>query len=123
MAVLALDHDPRVLPALGVVHGQDDDAAVVADDVALVLVAAGLDDLVVADAEERALVDDFRADELRALGHDDGLEAPGALLVCFLLGFLLFGVLELGGFGGLGFHYLCGLGLFGGFGGFCCLGL
>jgi len=53
MTVLPLDHDPWILPALRRIHGHDDHAAVVADHVALVPVAAGLNDLVVENAEQR----------------------------------------------------------------------
>ena len=60
-----------------------DDAAVVADHVALVRVAARLNQLVVVDAEQRPLINHLGAEQLRPFGHDDGLEALRALLCLF----------------------------------------
>ena len=69
VTVLALDDDPGIFLVFRAVDGQDDHAAVVADDVAFALAAAGLDQLVVEHAEERALIDDHRAEQLLLLRH------------------------------------------------------
>ena len=66
MAVLALDHDPGIFLAFGAIEGEDDHAAVVANDIALAVLAAGLDQLVVPHAKERALVDDCGAETCSA---------------------------------------------------------
>ena len=63
VAVLALEDDVGVGGVLGLVDGEDDDRAVVADDVALVDEAAGLLDLVGVDGEDLALVGELGGDE------------------------------------------------------------
>jgi len=89
VAVLTLDDDERILLTLRVVDGEDDDGAVVPDDVALDGREAGLEDLVLVDAEERPLVGHFgRADGRGFAGFDlelsfYGYDRVGCLL--FLL--------------------------------------
>ena len=61
-----------------VVDGEDDDGAVVADDVARGGDAAGLDDFVGGDGEDFALVDDFGGERAGFAGELRGL-AGGAL--------------------------------------------
>ena len=63
VAVLALEDDLRVVGVLRFVDGEDDDGAVVADDVAGVDIAAGLFDLVGDDGEDLAFVSEFGGDE------------------------------------------------------------
>ncbi len=68
VAVLALDDDVGVGGIFGFVDGEDDDGAVVADDVADVDGAAGLLDGVGEDGEDFAFVGEFGRDEARPGG-------------------------------------------------------
>ncbi len=71
----------------GLVDGEDDDGAVVADDVADVDVAAGLLDLVGEDGEDFALVGEFGGDEARLGGRlSSCLGGLGGRLGCLYLG-------------------------------------
>ena len=56
MAILALEDNVGVFGVFGVIYGEDDDRAIVADDVAYVAVAGGLDDGVGEDFEDFAVV-------------------------------------------------------------------
>uniref|UniRef100_E6QM56 Uncharacterized protein n=1 Tax=mine drainage metagenome TaxID=410659 RepID=E6QM56_9ZZZZ len=60
VAILAFDDDPGVFLvfafAVACIDGEDDDGAIVADDVAVRFATARLKDVVVVDAEERALI-------------------------------------------------------------------
>ena len=76
VAVLALHDDERVALAFGIVDGEDDDRAVVADDVAGGLDSVGLDDVVAEDLEERAFV-------LEGRGKHFGGLRRGRLLLWF----------------------------------------
>ena len=71
VAVLALEDDLRVAGVFGLVDGDDDDGPVVADDVADIFVATGLDDGVGKDAEDFTLIGELGRDELRLL-HPGG---------------------------------------------------
>src|ERR1035438_6966702 len=135
MAILPLDNDPWVTLVFGVVDGQDDHAAVVADNVAGSQLAAWFDEAVTEHTEERPLEDRLGAEQFSLLLHrwqkllegflHLGLQSFGFLLRFCLLERLL--CLGLGGFFHLGFGSLFCLG-FGkffslGLGGFLCLGL
>jgi len=107
MTVLALKDDVGVCGVAGLVDGEDDDGAVVADDVAGVEVAAGLFDFVGEDGEDSAFVGEFGRDEAGffcdgwGFFDGDGVGWLGSL------------GLEGVGFGGLfrlvgGLLYLCG---------------
>jgi hypothetical protein len=69
VAVLALEDDDGIgLVGAGVVDGKDDDGAVVANDVAGIFVAGGLDDGVGEDGEDLAFIGEFRGDEAGLFG-------------------------------------------------------
>ena len=85
MAILVLDHDPGIAFVFGAIDGQDDDAAMVVDDVAFAGEAAGLDQLVVDHAEERTFEEGLGADDLLGL-FDGRLEQLGSLLCLGLRG-------------------------------------
>ena len=130
MAVLPLDHNPGISLIGCVVDGQDDHAAVVADDVSHFLTAARLDQPVAQHTEERPLEDHLGAEHLRRLLHRrlGNLRRLGFCGLCYFGfgGFFCLGLGGLchfgfGGFCGLGFHGLCLLGR-GGFHGFLRLG-
>ena len=65
MTVLALEDDVGVVGVFRLVDGEDDDGAIVTDDVAGVDVAAWLLNLVGEDREDFALVGEFGGDEAR----------------------------------------------------------
>ncbi len=68
VAVLAFEDDVGVFGVFGFVDGEDDDGAVVADDVAGVDGAAGFLDLVGEDGEDLTLVGEFGGEEAGLLG-------------------------------------------------------
>ena len=127
MAILPLDHNPGIFPAFRVVDGQNDHAAVMADDVANALPASRLNQPVAHHPEERSLEDHLRANQFSLLLHR-GRKRLGSLLRLGLRGFLHldFGcLLRLGPDGFLHLEFGCLLrpGLrdlcFFGFGGLC----
>ena len=63
VAILALEDDVGVVGVAGLVDGEDDDGAIVTDDVAGVEMAAGLFDLVGVDVEDFAFVGEPGGDE------------------------------------------------------------
>ena len=78
VAVLTLEDDVGIFRVFGLVDGQDNDGAVVTDDVANVGVAAGLEDLIGEDGEDFALVGE--------LGGDEFCFGRRLFLVCGVLG-------------------------------------
>jgi hypothetical protein len=90
VAILALHDDERVALAFGIVDGEDDDRAVVADDVAGGLDSVGLDDVVAEDLEERALILKGGREDFGGLGRGGLFAGPGCFGGGFLAGTLLF---------------------------------
>lgn len=91
VAVLSDEEDAGIGGIGFGVDGEDDDGAVVADDVAGGLDAAGLDDLIFGDPEDVALVYGFGGEGFAAAGELEGLGWGGCFGGCWRFG---------GGFGG-----------------------
>jgi hypothetical protein len=78
VAVLALHDDKRVALAFRVVDSEDDDRAVVADDVAGRLDSVGLNDVIAENLEKRALVFQNRGEDFGGFGGSGFLRGLGS---------------------------------------------